>query len=485
LVIRADGDENIGAGHVVRQLALAQAWYDAGGHVTLASARLASGLRELAAAESLEIVRVDGPDDLLHVAAERGADWVSVDGYGLADTAEAVVRGGRPLLVVDDHARVGAPAATVIVAQNLGASAATYPGDALRLLGPRYALLRRAFARAERGGDEARAKASRVLVTAGGGRPPAVLADVVQWINGMNLDLDIDVIVGRAADAQNLRKATGDNDRVHVRSAVSDMAAVMVRADLAVAAAGSTSWELCALGVPFAAFSTADNQEPVAAALAEAGVAIDLGWHEALSEQVFVDTVRPFVEDPERRAIMGARGRALVDGHGARRVSAALLARGMELRLATRADAELLWRWANDPAVRRWSFSPDEIGWEEHVAWFETRLASADSVIYIAVDEAGGPLGQVRFDMTGHRAEIGVSVAPTHRGQWRAAPLIRAAVDRVCEERSINTVVAQVKDENRASLQAFLAADFDSCGSSSGHDGAMLLRADRSHTATG
>ncbi|MBQ8878073.1 MAG: hypothetical protein IJ029_05040, partial [Lachnospiraceae bacterium] len=52
---------------------------------------------------------------------------------------------------------------------------------------------------------------------------------------------------------------------------ITDMAALMSTCDLAVSAAGTTLYELCALGVPAISFTMADNQLVAAKAFDEAG----------------------------------------------------------------------------------------------------------------------------------------------------------------------------------------------------------------------
>jgi RimJ/RimL family protein N-acetyltransferase len=151
----------------------------------------------------------------------------------------------------------------------------------------------------------------------------------------------------------------------------------------------------------------------------------------------------------------------LVDGNGAARVVEAMGGRPMTLRRARSGDAALLFEWTNDPVVRASSFVTKPVEWEEHVRWFEARLASASSTLYVASDAAGQPLGLVRFERTEDgRAEIGVSVAATFRGQGRAAPLLRAGVSAYWRDVGPCPVDAYIRPTNEASLRAFRHAGF-------------------------
>jgi UDP-2,4-diacetamido-2,4,6-trideoxy-beta-L-altropyranose hydrolase len=135
------------------------------------------------------------------------------------------------------------------------------------------------------------------------------------------------------------------------------------------------------------------------------------------------------------------------------------------MRRATADDCRLYFEWASDPVVRAASFTPDAIEWDGHVAWFEARLQSIDSVLYVVSNDASQPIGQVRFDAgPDGDLEIGVSLAAAFRGQGRGREVIDRACRTILEQRPGARLVAHVKPDNRASLMAFEAAGFERRG---------------------
>lgn len=141
-------------------------------------------------------------------------------------------------------------------------------------------------------------------------------------------------------------------------------------------------------------------------------------------------------------------------------------AAGLTCRIATLDDAELLWRWINDPVTRRNSFNPAPIPWGEHVAWLEHRVGSATTRLWIFSDRER-PVGQVRCEVSGDGAEMNIAVAPECRARGYGKAMLTHAV-RLARETFGDRVPlrAQVLDGNAPSLQLFKACGFREAGAS-------------------
>ena len=132
LLIRADASEQIGSGHVMRSLALAQAWQDAGGEVCLASRLLPKTLKRRWREEQIETRQLaesgDDAGETVELAREIGADWVVLDGYQFGtEFQRAIKNAGMRLLVVDDDGCARHYVADLILNQNPCASRDMYP----------------------------------------------------------------------------------------------------------------------------------------------------------------------------------------------------------------------------------------------------------------------------------------------------------------------------------------------------------------------
>lgn len=138
------------------------------------------------------------------------------------------------------------------------------------------------------------------------------------------------------------------------------------------------------------------------------------------------------------------------------------------------ADAELLWRWANDPETRRNSFTRTPIPYPDHRTWLAERLASETTRLWI-FEDGGDPVGQVRVDAAGDVAEIHIAVAPDRRGRGYGTRILAEAVHRFREENGRARLQASVLEHNVASLKLFGACGFREVARTTGPERAIVL----------
>lgn len=480
LLIRADASAAIGTGHVMRCLALAQAWQDVGGEAVFAMAQSTESIRARLASESCEIANVgNSTADLrqtVDIAQSRNCEWGVVDGYQFdSDYQHALKAADMKVLFVDDYGHSRHYAADLVLNQNISATPTLYSNrqrDTRLLLGPRYATLRREFSPWINWKRESTLECHRLLVMMGGSDQANVTAKVLEGLCKARIDdLDITVLVGGSnphfAELQALAANSGLN--LQLLRDVSNIGEIMAEADIAISAAGSTCWELCLLGLPALLIDVAENQSGVAKALHDRGCAVRIGDHSVSAESVS-ENLKWLVENHEVRQSLAHRSRSLVDGKGASRVISILRgALTVRLRQAREEDRRLLWEWANDPEVREASFSQDSISWETHTVWFDSKLraqnAGSRSVIFIAEDDEKVPLGQIRFDRRPDGDwEVAISLARDARGRGLACELIHRGIQEILRGNSSSRIHAFVKSTNLASLKAFERAGFTSAG---------------------
>lgn len=479
LCIRADAGYQIGTGHVMRCLAIAQAWIDRGGRVVWVMSPGASALLDRLLAERIEVVTLAaGPaspadaNETGRLAQTAGADWVVVDGYHFS----AAYRGqlqqtGRRILTVDDLATVNLAPSDVVLNYNSYATHELYAGlvgGAELLLGTQYALLRREFRRWRNPQRVFSAHAHRVLLTFGGADPRNVTAQSMRLLAEIDAPrMQIALVIGATnPNLAALRAAVPELQAKHdVELLVNppNLPELMSRADLVVSAGGSSSWELAFLGVPAALSVIAENQRPLADHLANLGAVERLDLNENGYTQADRDRLSVLLASPQKRERLSTIASQLVDGMGAGRVAEAMATHPLHLRPAVESDARLLWQWANDPGTRSASYNSAAIPWETHSSWYQRRLQSPDKTpFYLGYVDTDEPVGVVRFELEAGLATISVSLAPTARGRGWGARLIRLGAVQALAKLSCNEIQGWVKTTNAASLAAFSRAGFRS-----------------------
>jgi len=480
LVVRADATVVIGTGHVMRCLALAQAWQDAGGSCVFAMAEPTPAVEERVVAEGIQVVRFrktipDSSQDaaqLVELARARGATWLVVDGYHFdAEYQRRLKDTELKLLWVDDNGESAHYYADLVLNQNAHAGDGLYvrrePYTRL-LLGPRYALLRREFARWRDWKPEIARFGRKVLITMGGSDPDNVTSRVIEALGMVRVEgLEATVVVGGSnphfESLQRLAARCGGSIRL-LRNA-STMPELLAWADVAVSAAGTTCWEMCLLGLPAILIDLAPNQRPIAEELDRRGVGIHLGNTHEVSAEKIASELEGLLRSQETRAAISQRAREVIDGKGVIRVVSAIQSGGLRLRRAEAKDCRLLWEWVNDPDVRAASFSTEQIPWKKHQSWFLRKMEDPDCYIFIGENDEGTPVGQIRVDQrSSEEGEIDVSLSREFRGCGYGGLLVALGAQRAFAETAWLRLHAFVKAENEASWRAFERAGYKRTG---------------------
>jgi UDP-2,4-diacetamido-2,4,6-trideoxy-beta-L-altropyranose hydrolase len=338
IAIRADASVEIGSGHVARCASLAQRLRDTGHEVAFLCRGFTGNLAGLLESEGFSVHRIDGDarelaeeDDARHCRNAIGSarhDWLIVDHYSLgARWEQAMAACADRILAIDDLGREHR--CDLLLDQNYpNPTHDRYrhgiPADCECLLGPHYALLRPDFA-ARRAASRARARerVARVLVFMGGSDPRDETSNALRGIAMMRPQPAVDVVIGTAnphRDTVAAACATVTDATLHVQT--QEMAALMARADCALGAPGSATWERCTLGIPALVTILAENQAAIGTALDAAGAHRLLGRHGEVSAQAYADALNSL--DATALYGMSQVAAAICDGTGAQKVAAHL-----------------------------------------------------------------------------------------------------------------------------------------------------------------
>ena len=232
----------------------------------------------------LPVSQIQDANETVEVICELDPDWIIVDHYALDATWLSIVEKSNAKILVIDDLGDRELICDVLLDQNLGASAEKYRGKLLSncqlLLGPTFALLRSEFKDWRERSLEGRLgrHVENILITMGGvDTGNYTLRTLTELTKSKYAKTCVfTVVIGSSyphTDA--LHEFVEETKlRISVLSNVKNMAEIMSKSDLCIGAGGSTSWERCCLGLPTISFAIADNQIEIAKQLSQKKVAI-------------------------------------------------------------------------------------------------------------------------------------------------------------------------------------------------------------------
>jgi UDP-2,4-diacetamido-2,4,6-trideoxy-beta-L-altropyranose hydrolase len=337
ILIRADASRQVGTGHLMRCLALVQAWQAEGSEATFLSGCDSPALRRRVTDEGARFVPLAGahPDPTDWPTTSRllkrlQPDWLVIDGYHFDPEYQKAARAaGVRVLVIDDLAQWPEYHADILLNQNLAAENLPYvrDQDMKLLLGMRYVMLRREFLNWRKRRRRTASVGRRLLVTMGGSDPGNATLQAIQALVMTDLPkLEVVVVVG--GDNPRLKQlrvaSTGRGLSVRLVRNAQNMPGLMNWADMALTTAGGTLWELLFMGCPTMSFTRVPVQEADYRSLEQRGAMRCLGNELAAKPEHVAAAIKDLAHSAAARRRMCVLGRRLVDGKGAARVVQAM-----------------------------------------------------------------------------------------------------------------------------------------------------------------
>ena len=338
VTIRVDASVEIGSGHVMRCVALADALTVRGAECHFLCRRRAGDLLDVISAHGHRVHPLSGrggsdaatdwsqdAEQSCLVLEALQPDWLVVDHYDLGqDWERRVRRNVGKLMAIDD---IGRPhLCDLLLDQNVPNAVHSRYGNAegsgtLILLGPQFALVRPEFAALRPLALNRRdGSLQRLLVSMGGSDPGDETSKVLEGLSAIAAQRwSLDIVVG----AGNCNRASVEaacarllNARLHVQT--SRMAELMAASDCAITTGGSISWERCCLGLPALVTVVSPDQVPIAEALGASGALLLLGHSSQVTPSDYASALVGITA--ERLLAMSACAAAICDGRGVERV---------------------------------------------------------------------------------------------------------------------------------------------------------------------
>jgi UDP-2,4-diacetamido-2,4,6-trideoxy-beta-L-altropyranose hydrolase len=488
IAFRVDASYQIGTGHLMRCLALADAIHKQGANICFVSRHMPDYLQSMIEERGYIFKRLTSSStksdeqlldhshwlgtsqcadavETLNVLSSRLWDWLIVDHYALDNQWESLLRSSAKKIMVIDDLGDRVHDCDMLLDQNFyldmhGRYNDKVPPGCKLLLGPTFALLRPDFKILRDRSKVCKDKVKRVLIFFGGVDPLNYTSHAIKVLASLRyLGLHVDVVIGMQHPKRDEIESQCATLGFSCHIQTNKIAELMSSADIAIGAGGISTWERCCLGLPSLVFSTAINQQQQLSDAACEGLLYAPDMVE-LDEISLATHIQALIENTPLRTMISANGMRFVDGFGVMRVVGNLEMCRIEMRLATKEDACTVFNWRNHESIRNVSRSNQLIEWTEHQVWFNEILTCSESNLLIGMVK-GSKIGVVRYDYVGNEAEISIYLAPEKVVSGYGAGLLKSAEQWLrLNKQDIQSISAYVLGHNTRSAKFFTSAGY-------------------------
>ena len=493
IVFRVDSSIDIGTGHVIRCLTLAKSLREKGCFCKFICRDHIGNLKDQIVAEGFDIsvlktnsskildskcnlslskhskwLKVSWQEDALQtikVLSSSPVDWLIVDNYSLDKKWEQMIRPfAHKIMVIDDLADREHDC-DILIDQNMLVDFENrymdlVPNSCSQLLGSKYALLQDSFSKLMPLTHPRNGMIERILIFFGGyDKHNLTFISIEAFLRLKRNDINLDVVINpNNPFSDRIKEQVKVSQNMTVYDTLPSLAPLMKVADFAIGAGGVTSLERCCLGLPSIVVSIADNQRQIAKELENLGLIKYIGHYDTINVSKILEHLDHVINC---KSFMDWSKSCMekVDGLGTKRVSTALTINNhteLFARLANIEEENLLFRWANEPQVRKNAFNSDLISFESHSKWFKKRLENpANCYMYIIETKESLPIGQVRFDQENDYWIISYSLDVFARGVGLGKHIIEVSLEKFLRFSKNGLILAKVKKNNFASIKIF------------------------------
>lgn len=359
VLFRCDAGIIRGSGHLVRCLTLADALAKKNGakqgcEITFACRKDAGAFLDLFKTRDFNLLTMPEPVSTLVTTEQiwttqeqeddfklcqdmldgQVFDWVIVDHYALSAPWETLARSlGQKILVIDDLANRSHDCDALLDQNEYVDKADRYsalvPVGCHMLLGGKYVLLRDEFGLARQRLGQVRKNVDNAVILMGGSDYHGQSLRIARILQPLAIaaNFGVDIILGQQNQQRaEIEKLAADTPLFRVHTNHGNISSLMLTADIAFGAGGTSTWEFCCLGVPTILLSFAKNQIALAQSADRLGIALYAGDSDKVTDEQIIDILTCLAEQPDLRQSLRQAAVSLIDGKGAERLATLLTA---------------------------------------------------------------------------------------------------------------------------------------------------------------
>jgi UDP-2,4-diacetamido-2,4,6-trideoxy-beta-L-altropyranose hydrolase/UDP-4-amino-4,6-dideoxy-N-acetyl-beta-L-altrosamine N-acetyltransferase len=497
VIFRVDASLKMGTGHVMRCLTLAQALKENGANVEFICRKHGGSLidkirssgfvvhelkvfketevdTKLAHSHWLGATQQQDADDCINILKAEKLDWLIVDHYALDEQWQKRIKPYCEKLMVIDDLADRKHQCDILLDQTFGRqqedySALTPEGSEL-LLGSKYALLRPEFSKWRAYSLDRRSKPEfkQLLINMGGVDVDDFTGQVLDELKTCTLPSDVNVTIVMGGTAPHLEsvksKAIMLPYKTEVKVDEGNMAEIMANSDIAIGAAGSTTWERCCLGLPTIQIVIAKNQQFLAETLACRNIV-------KLAKEV-KETSCLLENSSKWMKSVGNSALGISDGMGTYKVFNKMTDRKIFLEEFGEVDLcnyvnlnendklQTL-NMRNHPQIKKWMYSRNSISEENHFGFIKNLEIDMERR-YFLVKQKDNIIGSINLSKINfeNSVELGIYTNPFLQSKGSGKILESAASEYAFIELGVKKIKLEVFSDNERAIHFYNKCGF-------------------------
>jgi len=498
VVFRVDASLQMGTGHVMRCLTLAQMLKENGvdaeficrkhkGNLINKIRSSGFNVHELEILEEIEVgnklahshwlgtTQQQDANDCIDVLKAEKPDWLIVDHYALDEQWQKILKPYYEKLMVIDDLADRKHQCDILLDQTFGRQQEDYstltPEYCKLLLGSQYALLRPEFSKWRPYSLKRRSKPElkKLLINMGGVDIDNVTENVLDELKICNLPDDMKITVVMGGSTPHLEsvksKAITLPYKTEVKVDVDNMAEIIANSDIAIGAAGATTWERCCLGLPTIQIAIAKNQQFLAEALACQNI---VKLAKETKETVFLlESSSEWMENVANLALEVCDGMGVYKVFNKMTNYKTILEEFGEIALynyvnLNENDKALVLSMRNHPEIKKWMHSQDSIPDVAHCEFIE-RLESQADRRYFLVKQKNNIIGSINFSEINlyNSVEFGIYTNPFLQLKGAGRMLESAASQYAFIELGVKKIKLEVYSDNERAVYFYNKCGFE------------------------
>ena len=491
-IFRVDSSFKIGTGHIRRCIALGQTLKKNGVEVSFICRKHEGNLihevkingfntyelelinnfeldSDLPHAHLLGSSQKKDAEDCINILKLNKTDWLIVDHYALDEKWEKKLKNYYKKLIIIDDLADRKHLCNILIDQTLGRKKEDYtdlvPSDCQLLIGPNYALLRSEFAEMRNYSLKRRAipKFKNLLISMGGYDIDNMTLSVLRELINSKLPKDIIINIIMSKASMNYKKIKSISKelpyKVNILSDINNVSEILSNSDIAIGAAGASTWERCCVGLPTIQIAIAKNQEFLLKMLSIKNLVKTVEEMKDIS--YFLETRQEWMK---RLSILSSK---VCDGRGSINVYDVISNQKMILDKFGEIlifnyinlnddEKKIILKMRNHPNIKRWMYNQKNISVEEHFE-FINKLRKDNNKNYFLIKQKEKVLGTINFIKNNYKnsLNLGIYSNPLSKINNSGTILIIVASKYAFEVIGVDKITLEVFSDNKKAINFY------------------------------